>query len=74
MTDKKIVHYTAAYFQGDPVGSNVWLQTIDHPDCSTRQSVYGVRTSRVVSYDETTGILETLNSVYAPAGPDNSQP
>jgi len=75
MTGKKIVHYTAAHFQGDPVGKSVYLQSLDHPDFRLNvQMVYGLHTSRVVSYDETTGIIETLNTVYVPAGPDETSP
>lgn len=41
-----------------------WLTPLDHPD--TRNNNKEVNTSRIVSYDEITGVLETKNSIYKP--------
>lgn len=68
MSDKKIVQYTRASFYGDPVGKNIRVYTIDHPDINEFiQSRLGLNTSTVVSYDETTGHIETQNTLYVPA-------
>lgn len=74
MTDKKIVKYTSAIFHGDPTGTSVYIRTTNHPDFSAQeQSLYGLTTSTVQSYDETTGIIETMNTVYVPLGPEDAK-
>lgn len=80
MTNKKIVQYTSVTFiglafgLGTPVGHGARVLTIDHPSFTLEEQSTGggLDTSRVTSYDETTGIFETLNTVYVPAGADNS--
>lgn len=47
------------------VGQPAYVYTLDHPNQSLNQSVYGVRTSEVVRVDED-GVFETLNSIYVP--------
>lgn len=60
MSDKKIVHYV-----GEPlyveIGEVTFLKPVDHPNTS---NTYPVKTSRVVAYDEETGVLETENTIY----------
>lgn len=49
--------------------SGAWLMPVDHPnhleghDVSNREPV---RTSKVLSHDETTGRIETANTIYMP--------
>lgn len=65
---KKVVRYTsAAYIK---VGASALVTSGDHPDIGIVGELYGLHTSRVISYDETTGIFETLNTVYVPMGPE----
>lgn len=72
-TEKKVVQYTFVTFWGgdSPVGNHASVVTVDHPG----PFYYGEKngdtldTSRIVSYDETTEIFETQNTVYVPAGP-----
>lgn len=69
--EKKIVKYDSGYFGPgediNPVGISVWLFSSDHPNIGAMGGSYGIRTSTVTAYDETTGIIETLNTVYVPA-------
>lgn len=72
MSEKKIVQYSAAYFGAyeNPVSHSVSVQTVDHPGpfYFGEQNGDMLTTSAVVSYDETTGIFETQNTVYVPVG------
>lgn len=62
---KKIVQYrgTAQHFWNRAV-----LHLIDHPDKSRVSNTKEVITSDVVSWDEITGVIETLNTIYKPEG------
>lgn len=63
---KKIVRYSAVY--GDiVVGRGASVFPVDHPDSENVSNEHMAWTSTVVSYDETTEIFETLNTVYVPA-------
>lgn len=72
MTDKKIIPYTLVLTRdghggtSDPVGYRLVVETPTLPEGYVRF------TTPVVSYDETTGIYETENTVYVPAGPDET--
>lgn len=63
---KKVVHYTQAALI--EVGSGAFVQTIDHPELGRGQTHtgYAARTSTVESYDPSTGIFETKNTIYKP--------
>ena len=65
MAEKKVVHYVGpAKIQ---VGSAAWVTTIDHPGPGVSNNPDGlVTTTKVESYDPTTGIFETKNSIYKP--------
>lgn len=67
MTDKKIVQYFGSHFHGNPVGENIFLKAIDHPNFP-RQHITAVITSVVLAYDEATGHIETENTLYVPEG------
>lgn len=68
---KKVVKYTEAFFpmaaSGVVVGHSAWVVPVDHPDEEYVTNGQMALTSRVVSYDETTCIFETMNTVYIPA-------
>jgi hypothetical protein len=58
------------YFFGfsDPIGHSVLVVPVDHPGHDGRvTNTKLATTSAVQSYDETTGIFETKNTVYVPA-------
>lgn len=70
--DKKIVKYSALY--SIAVGQSATVVPVDHTnplrgEDDPRRVVNGqvAYTSAVQSYDETTGIFETRNSIYVPA-------
>jgi hypothetical protein len=64
---KPIVQYDSMYFFGftDPIGHSVFVMPVDHPGSVSNGKL--ATTSAVQSYDETTGIFETKNTVYVPA-------
>jgi len=64
---KPIVKYASMYFFGftDPIGHSVFVVPVDHPGHASNGKF--TTTSAVKSYDETTGIFETKNTVYVPA-------
>lgn len=64
MTDKTIQYYTHSYFLGDPVGQNVDITILTE---ANRPEPFTLTSSAIVSYDESTGVLETDNVVYVPA-------
>lgn len=74
MTDKKIIHYSLVITRdghggtSNPVGYGLVVET------PTLPKGYARFTTPVVSYDETMGIYETEDSIYVPAGPDESSP
>jgi hypothetical protein len=57
---KKVVYYT-----GDVgllgVGHGAYLKPINHPNVSNEKVV---RTSKVVAFDEASGVIETENTIY----------
>lgn len=60
---KPIVHYD--YHKPLTFEWNfAYLTPLDHPN--TRLNGIEVNTSAIVSYDEVTGIIETMNSIYVP--------
>lgn len=64
--DKPIVHY-----QGPAVahGDRAFLLPVDHPNHLPDHSVSNtkpVTTSKVVSWDKATGVIETANTIYTP--------
>lgn len=65
---KKTVHYDkkmgvqmVQYLDGQ----SALLYPIDHPDTRVSNTTSAI-TSKVVSYDEATGVLETQNTIYVP--------
>jgi hypothetical protein len=76
MADKAIISYDWLLSRNglsrgqrdDPVGNGLIVHPVGYPEERVRF------TTDVVSYDETTGIYETLNTVYVPAGPEDEIP
>lgn len=64
---KKIVHYNRNEDIFIRVGLSAFVTPIDHPDTDNVTNTMVARTSRVLSYDETTGEFETMNTLYKPA-------
>ena len=64
MTNKTIQYYTHSYFLGDPVGQNIDITVLTE---ANRPEPFTLTSSAIVSYDESTGVLETDNVVYVPA-------
>ena len=64
MTNKTIQYYTHSYFRGDPVGQNIDITVLTE---ANRPEPLTMTSSAIVSYDESTGVLETDNVVYVPA-------
>lgn len=66
---KRVIGYESSWWRGassDPIGRSVTVFTAEHPYVGPLGLDYGVNTSPVVAYDETTGIIETDNTVYVP--------
>lgn len=63
---KKIVRYVGT---PSPRGRCVCLTPIDHPDSENVSNTRPVLTSPLVLWDKTTGVIETLNTVYVPDEP-----
>ena len=61
---KKVVHYMDV---PTIVGNVAYLTPIDHPDGLNVTNTQLVRTSRIVSRNDTTGRIETQNTIYMPA-------
>lgn len=57
---KKIVHYEGEAVILD-IGYCAFLKPTDHPNVSNQKVV---KTTPVVAYDEQTGEIETLNTIY----------
>lgn len=70
---KKCVHYVgspSAIFIGHPC----FLFPVDHPDSERVTNLNMVRTSNVVSYDVSTGRIETENTIYIPEHDPSTDP
>lgn len=63
---KKVVEYSSA--QRIIPGLSAFVVAVNHPDEARVTNGELVITSTVTAYDETTGIFETLNTVYVPQG------
>lgn len=64
---KPTVHYQTLLFV--KVGSFALLYPVDHPNHLPEHKVSNnqeVTTSKVLSYDDQTGRIETLNTIYVP--------
>lgn len=64
--DKKVVHYDAKKGADIKVGRRAMVWPIDHTSPTVSNQTVAV-TTPVTSYDEKTGVFETLNSKYVPA-------
>ena len=65
--EKKVVRYRVGeYPTSVRVGEGTWLYPLDHTDTLNVSNRMLARTSRVVAFDEVTGRIETLNSIYLP--------
>jgi hypothetical protein len=64
---KKVVQYSAIH-SPIHVGLSVTLTPVDHPDTYNVTNGMPAYTSDVVSYDETTGFIETKYTLYVPEG------
>lgn len=65
--EKKTVHYDKN--KGVTVFMNKAVLTpIDHPDSERVSNTMEVITSNVISWDEESGRIETMNTVYIPKG------
>lgn len=62
--NKQVVHYVAG--TATKIGNNAHLIPIDHPDTENVSNQHYVRTSQVVGWDQETGVIETLNTIYRP--------
>lgn len=65
---KKVVHY-----RNDPdhkptviVGHSTILVPVDHPDEANVSNERPARTTAVIAYDERTGRIETMRTIYLP--------
>lgn len=65
MTMKPIVRYNSTYPSHIQVGMGAYVWPIDHQSDRVSNNSYA-HTSKVVSYDKTTGEFETLNTRYIP--------
>lgn len=59
-------HFGGA-FKGTPVGHHIQVVPINHPDADMVTNGEWATTSVVHAYDETTGHIETANTLYVPA-------
>lgn len=64
---KKIVHYNRNEETFIKVGLSAFITPIDHPDTDNVTNTMVARTSRVITYDASTGEFETVNTLYKPA-------
>lgn len=65
--NKRIVHYDDSK-PVQEVGERVILHPINHPDTINVSNTTTVITSKVVSWNKETGVIETQNTVYIPMG------
>ena len=65
--EKQIVHYTPTDHDYIKVGDSANVYPTDHTSFLVSNSRI-CHTSQVLSYDEVTGVFETLNSIYKPVG------
>lgn len=67
MADKAHVKYSTVQFSNseNPVGGRAYVVPIDHTSPYVTNGEVAL-TSRIVDYDETTGIFETQNTIYIP--------
>lgn len=69
MSDKKIVHYDTrmgVQLVEYSNGQGAMVYPVDHPDTWNVSNENVCFTSKVVSWDETSGRLETMNTIYLP--------
>lgn len=67
-TEKTIVHYKeVTFWKEGAVGGDAAVICIDHPGPFPNWEV--MYTDVVTSYDETTEIFETEDTIFVPAGP-----
>jgi len=65
MSEKQVVSYRPTMADVIQVGNSAWINPIDHPsEYVSNKSL--ARTSKVISFDEKTGVFETQNTVYVP--------
>lgn len=62
---KQVVKYSAL-LHTPVIGESCMVVPADHPDTINVTNGELAYTSRVVSYDEATGLFETQNTVYVP--------
>ena len=64
--EKQVVKYTSVQFtKEDVIGGIAIVVPVDHPSYRVVNGQEAF-TTNIVAYDETTGIFETLNTVYTP--------
>jgi hypothetical protein len=64
-SSKQKVHYDPS--KGvTKIGESARLFPIDHPDTERVTNSMHVITSRVIHWDHSTGVIETMNSIYTP--------
>lgn len=68
-SNKPVVYYSSARHIAVGERASVYPCS-EHPvlGLGTDVLLYGVSTSKVLNYDEATGVFETLNTIYAPNG------
>jgi len=69
--DKKVVHYDAESGVHHLANNTAMLKHIDHPDSDRVSNDSFVMTSKVLNWDEDSGIIETLNTIYIPMETEN---
>lgn len=67
MSEKAHVKYSTVQFLNgeNPIGGRAYVVPVDHTSPYVTNGKTAI-TSRIVDYDETTGIFETLNTIYIP--------
>lgn len=63
---KKVVRYDKNSDSWVEIGKSAFIYPIDHPDAARVSNVKLIQTSRVVYHDKSTGVFETLNTMYMP--------
>lgn len=63
---KKTVQYNNKKEFWIKQGQSAFIFPVDHPDTERVSNTAFARTSTVVSYNEVTGIFETVNTIYIP--------
>lgn len=63
---KKVVHYEAGTELICGIGGRAMLKPLDHPDKANVSNTTLAMTSRIVAYDDKTGLIETEHTLYKP--------